>query len=467
MSSEPIMPVSPTSEPIAIADSRNEEVVIRVSGLGKCYQLFEKPSHRLLQTLIGAQRRFYREFWALRGINFEIRRGETLGIIGRNGSGKSTLLQLIAGTLSSTEGDVSVKGRVAALLELGSGFNPEFTGRENVYLNAAILGLSKSEVDRRIDEILAFADIGDFIDQPVRNYSSGMVMRLAFSVMTHVDADILIIDEALAVGDAFFTQKCMRYLREFKERGTLLFVSHDGMAVTGLCDRAIWLDQGTMQASGLAKDVMSAYLEAYLTERQGGNAKKTGANDAVVRGRTRAINARRELMDRTVLRNDIEIFPFSPEQQGFGELKAKISDVALIDDEGRALAWVVGGERVALEIEVTADVPLEKPIVGFYIKDRLGQLLFGENTYLDYQGKDFSVAEGEAFRARFIFDMPRLAEGDYFITTGVADGTQEKHTIQHWVHEAMMFKSRTGGSPAGLIGLPVERVEMERVPSER
>ncbi|HCP9006074.1 TPA: ABC transporter ATP-binding protein, partial [Escherichia coli] len=247
----------------------NDDAVIQVSGIGKCYQVYDKPFHRLMQGLVGGGKRYYREFWALRDVAFEVKRGETLGIVGRNGSGKSTLLQLIAGTLTPTNGEIAVRGRVAALLELGSGFNPDFTGRENVYLNASILGLSKEQIDQRFDQIAEFAAIGEFIEQPIRNYSSGMVMRLAFSVIAHVDADILIIDEALSVGDAFFTQKCMRFLREFKQRGTLLFVSHDGGSVTALCDRAIWLDQGNLRQSGEPKEVMDAYLEAFIADREG------------------------------------------------------------------------------------------------------------------------------------------------------------------------------------------------------
>jgi len=223
------------------------EIVIEVQGVGKAYHMYERPSHRLWQALAGKRKSFYKDFWALRGVSFSIRRGQTVGIVGRNGSGKSTLLQMIAGTLNPTEGHISVKGRVAALLELGSGFNPEFTGRENVYLNATILGLRRDQIEQRMESILAFADIGEFIDQPVRSYSSGMSVRLAFAVIAHVDADILIIDEALAVGDAFFSQKCMRFLRDFQKHGTLLFVSHDAAAVTNLCENAVWLENGKMR----------------------------------------------------------------------------------------------------------------------------------------------------------------------------------------------------------------------------
>jgi len=440
-------------QPVAAADPA--QAVINVVGVGKCYQIYERPIHRLLQGLAGHRKRYFREFWALRDVNFSISRGQTLGIIGRNGSGKSTLLQMIAGTLATTEGSIEVKGRVAALLELGSGFNPEFTGRENVYMNASILGLSRAEIDARYADILAFADIGDFVEQPVKNYSSGMVMRLAFAVMVHVDAEILIIDEALAVGDAFFTQKCMRYLRDFKERGTLLFVSHDGAAVTGLCDKAIWLDQGRVKASGDAKDVMSAYVEEFLAKRRADPAR----TESAVRAHKRH-DPRRELIDRSTLRNDIQVFPFDPASAGAGTLHARVADVAMLNEHGDPIAWIVGGECVILEIAVVSDIDLDSVIVGFYIKDRLGQYLFGDNTYLTYQDAAFSMSAGETVRARFRFDMPRLQQGEYFVTAGIADGTQDEHELQNWLHEALMFKSQASNTPVGIIGLPMLDIEL-------
>jgi lipopolysaccharide transport system ATP-binding protein len=440
-------------QPVQAADAA--DAVITVSGVGKCYQIYARPIHRLMQGIMGTRKRYFREFWALRDVNFSISRGQTLGIIGRNGSGKSTLLQMIAGTLSATEGSVQVNGRVAALLELGSGFNSEFTGRENVYMNASILGLSRTEIDARFDDILEFADIGEFIEQPVKNYSSGMVMRLAFAVMVHVDADILIIDEALAVGDAFFTQKCMRYLREFKERGTLLFVSHDGGAVTGLCDKAIWLDQGHVKASGDAKDVMSAYVEEFLAKRS----VDPERTEAALRAHTRH-DPRRELIDRSTLRNDIQVFPFDPDSPGAGTLHARVADVAMLNAEGDPIAWIIGGECVILEIAVVSDIDLDSVIVGFYVKDRLGQYLFGDNTYLTYHDAAFSMKAGETVRARFKFDMPRLQHGEYFVTAGIAEGTQDQHELQNWLHEALMFKSQASSSPVGIIGLPMLDIEL-------
>lgn len=437
------------------------DVVIEAAGLGKCFHVYERPSHRLLQGLVRGRRRFYEEFWALRCVDFTVRRGETLGIIGRNGSGKSTLLQMIAGTLTPTEGEIQVRGRIAALLELGSGFNPEFTGRENVHLNASILGLTKAEIDARFDDILEFADIGAFIDQPIRNYSSGMVMRLAFSVMAHVDADILIIDEALSVGDAFFTQKCMRFLRDFQARGTLLFVSHDAGAVTGLCDRAIWLDNGSVRANGPAKQVMSAYLEAYIAEREG----RARVRDvrAAVATLTPAVqrDVRQPLIDRSTLRNDIEVPPFHPSAPGFGEMGARIVDVVLADHEGRRMPSICGGELVSLEIVAQADRALVSPIIGFYVKDRLGQLLFGDNTYLSCIERGVSVEVDQLVRASFQFVMPRLQAGDYFVTAGIADGTQDDHLIQHWIHEALVLRSSGTTAPAGIIGIPMHAVALE------
>src|SRR5690606_10580997 len=224
------------------------DVAISVRNVGKTFRLYKRPQDRLLERF--SRKRLFREFHALTDIDFEVQKGETVGIIGRNGSGKSTLLQLICGTLTPSIGEITVNGRVAALLELGAGFNPEFTGRENVFLNATILGLTHEEIEARLDDIFAFADIGDFIDQPVKTYSSGMYVRLAFAVIAHVDADVLIIDEALAVGDALFTQKCMRFLRRFREHGTILFVSHDSHAVTNLCERAVWLRDGHIRRVG-------------------------------------------------------------------------------------------------------------------------------------------------------------------------------------------------------------------------
>lgn len=246
----------------------SSDIVISVQNVGKCYQIYDHPRDRLrqfimprLQKAVGKKpRRYFREFWALQNVSFDVRKGETIGIIGRNGSGKSTLLQMICGTTTPTSGEAKANGRIAALLELGAGFNPEFTGRENVYMNAAILGLSREETDARLDAILAFADIGDFVDQPVKVYSSGMYVRLAFSVAVNVDPQILIVDEALSVGDLAFQNKCILKIRELRAKGTtLLFVAHDLSIVQTMCDRVAWLQNGQMVMIGDAIPVCQEY----------------------------------------------------------------------------------------------------------------------------------------------------------------------------------------------------------------
>ena len=259
-----------------------EERIITVENLSKSYHIWSSPLARLqspayqwladLPLLPTGWKKFlrrkgselFREFFALHEVSFQVERGQSVGIIGRNGSGKSTLLQIVTGTLQPTGGQAEIRGRVAALLELGSGFNPEFTGRDNARLNAALHGLTPAEIDARLGDMLAFADIGDFVDQPVKTYSSGMMLRLAFAVIAHIDADILIIDEALAVGDVFFVQKCMAFLQRFQERGVLLLVSHSAAAITTLCQKALWLDAGRLRMAGSPKEVTEAYLEAFF-----------------------------------------------------------------------------------------------------------------------------------------------------------------------------------------------------------
>lgn len=456
------------------------EEAIRVDNVAKYYYIYDQPRDRLkqfllprVQRLLGRPQRGYgREFRALDGVSFTVRRGETLGIIGRNGSGKSTLLQMICGTLTPTLGQITTTGRVAALLELGAGFDPEFSGRENIYMNASLLGLSEAQIDERLDDILAFADIGDFIDQPVKTYSSGMYVRLAFAVIAHVDADILVIDEALAVGDAFFVQKCMRFLRQFMKQGTVLFVSHDTSAVLNLCQRAIWLDGGKVVAQGTPKKVASAYLKAFFEDQQGASAEVTqGDAEVEENASTReepiiidvARDMRQDLLNASPFRNDLEIFSFDPAQEGFGKGGALIEQVTLQDTKGRRLDWIVGGEEVVICIQarVQSGQPLIQPIIGFYVKDRLGQALFGDNTFLAFQDAPVLGEPGSLLTARFRFRMPVLPHGDYTISVAVADGTQHDHVQHHWLHDALYFKSHSSSQSHGLVGIPMHGIDLK------
>jgi lipopolysaccharide transport system ATP-binding protein len=447
----------------------SNEIVIRVNNLNKSYQIYDNPRDRLkqfvvprLQSLAGrTPGQYFREFRALRDISFEVRKGETVGIIGRNGSGKSTLLQIICGTLSPTSGSLETRGRIAALLELGSGFNPEFTGRDNVYMNAAVLGLSRQEVDDRFNDIVAFADIGQFIEQPVKTYSSGMVVRLAFAVIAHVDADILVIDEALSVGDAFFAQKCMRFLRKFMQNGTILFVSHDTGAVLNLCQRAIWLNNGHCEYQGEPKEVAQLYLAELYESQQGESAAPVAGQstkDEVAAESQR--DMRLDFINSTRYRNDTELFDFKPDAANFGKGGGNITSVRLLDSDGSPLSWVVGGENVKLQLACRANNDLFSPIIGFYVNDRLGQPLFGDNTFNFTKLTPLTVRSGQAFEAEFEFRMPILPVGDYSITVALAEGTQQDHVQHHWVHDAILLKSHSSSVSTGLVGVPMHKISM-------
>ena len=449
----------------------SSDAAITVDKLSKCYEVYREPRDRLKQFIVpkiyGFFRRnpkqYYKDFWAVSEISFQIERGETVGIIGKNGSGKSTLLQLICGVLNPTSGSVHTNGRIAALLELGSGFNAEFTGRENVYLNASVLGLTRDEIHERFAKIEAFAEIGDFIDQPVKTYSSGMFVRLAFAVVAHVDADILIIDEALAVGDAFFTQKCMRFLRQFKEQGTLIFVSHDAGSVTGLCDKAVWLEAGKVKQIGSAKTVSQNYLASLYPDKVMKAAKPDASDKSTAAERTLqrgvSIDKRLKQINQSNLRNDLEIYGFEPGVSAdFGLRSAEITHVEFVDGDEKNLSYVIGGEQVTLKVHARAVTSLTRPIFGFSVKDRLGQVLFGDNTYLNYAETEMDISEGQTFTAEFTFALPILPRGDYSVSAALATGTQENHVQQHWIHDAIMLKSIASSVSTGLVGIPMSDI---------
>ncbi|NYT58697.1 ABC transporter ATP-binding protein [Alcaligenaceae bacterium] len=444
----------------------SSEIAIKATQLSKHYHIYERPHHRLLQMLCRGHRNFHKTFQVLEDISFEVHRGETIGIIGRNGAGKSTLLQLLCGTLTPSSGNVAIEGRVAALLELGAGFNPEFTGRDNVYLNASILGLTHKQIDSRYDAITAFADIGEFIDQPVKTYSSGMYVRLAFAVIAHVDADILIIDEALAVGDALFTQKCMRFLREFCKNGTLLFVSHDSASVTSLCERAIWLERGRLRAIGPARDICKDYnAEIYKQGRaeiQVESKQVAPITPAPARKPIQAIDhepiiaddKRWELLKDSPLQNAMQVQAFNP-VESFGTGQMSIQDIWLEQVNGNEAHSITGGELVELAIQYTSDIDIASVIVGFQLKDRRGQILFGDNTCISTLDAPVSITAGDTQQGRFRFQMPLLQSGEYSVTASVAEGTQNDHIQHHWVHDALILQSLCASVSTGIVGIPM------------
>ncbi len=372
------------------------DVAVAVTDLGKSYRIYDRPQDRLKQAFFRWRRQFYREFWALRDVSFEVRRGEALGIVGRNGSGKSTLLQLIAGTLTPTEGEVRVAGRVAALLELGSGFNPDFTGRENVFMNGAILGLSQKEMEARFDGIAAFADIGEFLEQPVKTYSSGMYVRLAFSVATSVDPDILVIDEALAVGDMLFQHRCIQRIRGMIESGaTLIFVSHDPDTVRALCSRGLWLERGRVRMLDSARLVPEQYMESLFR----------ASNEEVLRQSADAAE-------------DANAEPLAAAAASLnGDTLVKVAAARLIGGKGEPTEVLHLGESFTIDIELVAERDIEHVSVGFVIKDRLGIELTGESVFNKLK-QGIRVSSGRRVHVRFSA-VNNLRSGDYVVALRV------------------------------------------------
>lgn len=401
------------------------EVAIDVVNVSKSYSSSGSSVRRVASLLLGKTLPQAGAFNALSDISFSVRKGETLGIIGSNGAGKSTLLQIICGTLYPTSGSVAVQGKLAALLELGAGFNPEFTGRENVYLSAAVYGLTREQIDSRLNDILNFAEISEFIDRPVKTYSSGMFVRLAFAIIAHVDAEILVIDEALAVGDVYFTQKCMRFLKDFARTGTLLFVSHDTTTVVNLCDRAVWLKDGELQKVGNAREVSEAYLSSVYENK----------------------------LPETLTVNLDSNNTFESAQFGVGG--GRILSCVLLNAQDETLHLLDCAQSVVVEVKVEALQAISSPIVGFFVKNRLGQHVFGTNTIkLLPEWQTMSV--GEVCVVRFGFTMPWLATGDYSIGAALAEGTQLEHVQHHWIHDALAFKAKADPNLTGCMAIDVE-----------
>jgi lipopolysaccharide transport system ATP-binding protein len=412
----------------------SDEIAISVRNISKCFYTYARPVDRLLHSIVPRlQRRMKRpvtaygqEFWALRDIDFDVVRGETVGIVGRNGSGKSTLLQIICGTLIPTRGTVGTCGRVAALLELGSGFNPEFTGRENVYHNASVLGLTREEVDRRFDDIAGFADIGEFIDQPVKTYSSGMAVRLAFAVQAQVDPQVLIVDEALSVGDAKFQAKCFERLRQLKDNGTsILLVTHASEQVVTHCNRAILLNQGRMEMAGPPRAVINRYMDLLF-----GRERQPDKPPAVSAAQGLALPAEHDGQG-PPLCFEHEAYGMRPgfnhHEYRWGDGAATLLDFHLAAQGQAFPSSVEPGAEVTLHLAIRFNRLISHPVLGFTIKTKEGVTVYGTNSYLlDCTASQELHQPDSQLRARLTF-VNRLATGDYFISVGVA--SREGETI--------------------------------------
>jgi lipopolysaccharide transport system ATP-binding protein len=437
----------------------SNDIAIRVTNVSKCFEIYDRPSDRLKQFLISfiarffnhAFKNYFQEFWALRDISFELKKGDAIGIIGRNGSGKSTLLQIICGTLSPTKGSVEVNGRVAALLELGSGFNPDFSGRENIYLNASVLGLSKKQIDERYSDIVKFADIGEFIDQPVKTYSSGMSVRLAFAVIAHVDADILIIDEALAVGDVIFTQKCLRFINEFKRDRTILFVSHDASAVANISTSALWLQGGEVRGLGLATDVLDAYHQSNIRALASISASKN--EDSA---------QKKQRYDGNAYVSQININAIREGKGGVSILSG-----SLVDGLGKTISVFHGGENFLIHMCIQTHVPIDGFLIGFTIKDRLGQKIIEENNSGFTNGPPLYLDADETLVVKFECQMPFLSGGKYSIDLAVAEGSLYSHINHTWIYDAIQIDIVPTSPVLGVLSVSDLKFNLERLSSKR
>ncbi|MDX2243465.1 MAG: ABC transporter ATP-binding protein [Leptolyngbyaceae cyanobacterium bins.302] len=407
------------------------EVAISLRNVSKCFKRYAHPIDRLKEAM-RPRKNYADTFWALHDINLDIAKGETLGVIGRNGSGKSTLLQIIAGTLTPTAGSVQVNGRVSALLELGSGFNPEFTGRQNVFFNGRILGLSQADVEKRLDSIIAFADIGDFLDQPVKTYSSGMFVRLAFAVAIHVEPQILIVDEALAVGDIFFQQKCFQQLDQLKSQGvSILLVSHDMQAIVKLCDRAIILQHGHLNYKGIPSEMAAKYTEMYYSQFF---VEATDAADAETDSEVDLPSL--SATELTPSPEVSEALTSNPAEEGrYGSMVGLISGVVITSTDGKPQTIFQIGEEVLLSIKINQHSSTICPLnIGFQIKDRLGQVIIGANTCFLAEKFDPELF-GKPFVCHFKFQLA-IAPEQYTIVVAAAEHDINAQVVYDWIEQA-------------------------------
>lgn len=403
---------------------------VEFSNVSKSYSIYAAPRDRLKELATFQRRSFHTEFWALRDVSFDVHRGETFCVVGENGSGKSTLLQICAGIMAPSSGTAVAHGRIAALLELGSGFNPEFSGRDNVYLNGAILGLSSKDMDRRLPEIEAFAEIGAFINQPVKTYSSGMVVRLAFAVAIHVDPEILLVDEALAVGDVYFRQRCMRKVHELRQRGvTILFVSHATGDVKALGDRAMWLEKGVVKALGKTDLVVAQYLAAMSEKDRVYQAREFTVAEA------RALPAPQEI---------VEEIPNIDHR--FGDAKAEIIGITVLDAQGVRVGLLQPNSTIVVRISVRAKENLDRPIVGFMFRNHLGVDFAGTNTARERQDLPPMLA-GDVCTVDFYLDLPALYASSFSFSPAIANGSLEHYSMCDWIDNAVVLQMERSDQP--------------------
>ncbi|MCH1982189.1 ABC transporter ATP-binding protein [Ruminococcus sp. OA3] len=401
------------------------EIAISVGHLSKVYKLYNKPSDRLKETL--GMKVSAKEHYALRDVSFTVNKGETVGIIGTNGSGKSTILKIITGVLNPSGGEVSVNGRISALLELGAGFNMEYTGLENIYLNGTMIGFSREEIDQKMDAILSFADIGDFIHQPVKTYSSGMFVRLAFAVAINIEPEILIVDEALSVGDVFFQAKCYRKFEDFKKMGkTILFVSHDLGSISKYCDRVVLLNRGEKLDEGQPKPMVDLYKKLLVHQEEEAQEKAMDAGEQAMAAQGVDIQPEGGFWKDALVTN--------PQVLEYGEKRAEVIDFALLDDSGKLTNTVEKGTEFTIKMKVAFHETVEDPIFAYTLKDLKGTEITGTNTMFEKVSID-TQHEGDVREASFTQKMD-LQGGEYLISFGCTGYRDGEFHVYHRLYDA-------------------------------
>lgn len=421
-----------------------DDVVIKAKGLKKLYKLYDKPIDRLKESLSIVNKKYHKEYYALNNVNFEVKKGETVGIIGTNGAGKSTLLKIITGLLEVTEGEIQVKGRISALLELGAGFNPEYTGLENIYLNGTMMGYTKPEIEEKIDDILKFADIGDFVYQPVKSYSSGMFARLAFAVAINVEPDILIVDEALSVGDVFFQSKCFAKFEKLRENGTtILFVSHDLGSIRQMCSRVLWLEKGQQRLFGDTQDVCKLYINQQFI------------NENSLKQEEVSCEMRLQEVGNVVLHEEKKTYP-----------KVNISENSILSEDVEVISCFISNEegQIISDLEVSEKYTIH--VVGRIKSDYIDGLIFGVilenskginllalNSYINNDKKVMEGNKGEILEVTFTLTLPKIIKGEYLISPAIARGNQQDNVMLTWLHGAVAINILNSGYNLSLLEL--------------
>lgn len=415
-----------------------DKIIVEANELTKAYKIYEKKNDMVKEAFSLTRRKYHSLYYSLSKVSFQIKKGEMLGIIGENGAGKSTLLKLLTGVTKPTSGSVTIHGKIAALLELGAGFNPNYTGIENIYLNGTMLGLSRGEIDSRLDEIVTFADIGEFIHQPVKNYSSGMFARLAFAVAINVEPDVLIVDEALSVGDIFFQNKCFRRIEQLKENGvTILYVSHDLASVKEMCDRVLWLEKGNVKMFGDCVEVCNEYSNALLKN-------KDEAYDASAPKKSGDLYKNRKL-------SDVEwpAIQFSNESILSNELK--IISCFFTDSNGNIKNHFKHGEPCRVSVVIDSKVELDKAIVGFAMATVKGVWVINLNSMISAEKKHIHIHAGKRMKVDFCFNMPALMPGEYVIEAAVCNGIMTNYKTYTWLYNIMSIHVENDGEQYAIL----------------